>query len=908
MTAVIFKFVHPDGTPVADAPFTVSLRKASFDEKLDDGLIMPGDVAGLTDALGLCTLELVPGFGMYYLTMSVVGTTADENGCVGGLRYRFQVPDSAVPVHAEDIIVTTPTWSRPWDEVAIQIIIDAKLATVASAAAAKESEIQAGLSEVASEASAVRSEEAAVTSTEQAEASRVSAEQAALSQVASKASEDATKLSEIASGESAVAAQASAEFAANVITDAQAQVDEATRQAGLSAASAVASGDFATTAQLQADAAAQHADQTAADAIATGNDVITTNADKLATAADVVTITGLKSDVIGLKDQTQVFRDEAMAAAGSLTGSIVDGGPIDLSGNVYPSKPAYSTLWKVQVGGTVPGADGDTYGAGDTLMYTKDQGIFYKIDNTENVSSVNGQTGVVVLTKASINLSLVDNTSDLDKPISLAQAAENAARTKTVGSIDTTAGRLVKVGDYGMNGGPSLAQTGSVDADTLIVPGRYNFTAGGLNLPATVTACYIDVIGYGTAGYCKQVLYGFSSNIGCYERYQASGTWSAWVPAIALVDDLLSTDVSKALTAKQGKVLKDTIDALPVASKLNRSGDTLTGALNGAPLVTIASSATPAIGAAAANTLTVTGTTGITGFDNVASGAERTLIFSGILTLTHNPASLILPGGVNTVTAVGDVMKFTSLGGGVWKCVSKTTASSGGATPAVGKGYIDGLILQWDGAKAVSVSEGSAYIESSGTVLDVAARLSLTGLTISASTWYHAYLYSNAGAPALELVTTAPAAPYSGKARSQTGANTRRYLGSFKSDASGNLYKQQFTQNGKVQYFTAIGTAPFQLTTGGFTTTPTTFSAAAVVPVTSTIAEGTVHNPNAGQGLYFANSHLSTPNTTNYLQVYIAGLIYACISLDASQTFILYFDGAATNVPVIRICAYHYER
>lgn len=107
-----------------------------------------------------------------------------------------------------------------------------------------------------------------------------------------------------------------------------------------------------------------------------------------------------------------------------------------------------------------------------------------------------------------------------------------------------------------------------------------------------------------------------------------------------------------------------------VAAAVKRSGDTLSGALNQAPIVSVASSVAPAIGAAAANTITITGTTGITGFDSIASGAVRTLVFAGVVTLTHNEASLILPNDANITTAAGDVLQFTSLGGGVWKCTS----------------------------------------------------------------------------------------------------------------------------------------------------------------------------------------------------------------------------------------------
>lgn len=40
------------------------------------------------------------------------------------------------------------------------------------------------------------------------------------------------------------------------------------------------------------------------------------------------------------------------------------------------------------------------------------------------VNSVNGQTGIVVLTKSDIGLGNVDNTSDANKPVSIAQQAE----------------------------------------------------------------------------------------------------------------------------------------------------------------------------------------------------------------------------------------------------------------------------------------------------------------------------------------------------------------------------------------------------------------------------------------------------------------------------------------------------
>lgn len=104
----------------------------------------------------------------------------------------------------------------------------------------------------------------------------------------------------------------------------------------------------------------------------------------------------------------------------------------------------------------------------------------------------------------------------------------------------------------------------------------------------------------------------------------------------------------------------------------------LAGALDEAAIVTLASAATVAIGSAQANTIQISGTTTITSFDTVASGAVRRLVFSGALTLTHNATKLILPGAANITTAAGDAATFVSLGGGNWRCVGYQLAASAG--------------------------------------------------------------------------------------------------------------------------------------------------------------------------------------------------------------------------------------
>jgi hypothetical protein len=101
----------------------------------------------------------------------------------------------------------------------------------------------------------------------------------------------------------------------------------------------------------------------------------------------------------------------------------------------------------------------------------------------------------------------------------------------------------------------------------------------------------------------------------------------------------------------------------------------LTNSLNEAQGSNIASAATTDIGAATGNYVVVTGTTTITALGTVQAGTRRIVNFSGILILTHNGTSLILPTGANITTAAGDTATFISLGIGNWVCVNYMRAS-----------------------------------------------------------------------------------------------------------------------------------------------------------------------------------------------------------------------------------------
>jgi hypothetical protein len=131
-------------------------------------------------------------------------------------------------------------------------------------------------------------------------------------------------------------------------------------------------------------------------------------------------------------------------------------------------------------------------------------------------------------------------------------------------------------------------------------------------------------------------------------------TWTNFQPALtslaSTTEVLTGTDAAKAVTA----------DAL--AALWERGTD-------------VASAGTISLGEG--GYFNITGTTTITDIDFATDKAGRCVWvkFAGILTLTHNAATLILPGGVNIITAAGDTACLVSEGSDVIRCVAYNPAS-----------------------------------------------------------------------------------------------------------------------------------------------------------------------------------------------------------------------------------------
>jgi hypothetical protein len=235
-----------------------------------------------------------------------------------------------------------------------------------------------------------------------------------------------------ASATAANTSESTAIAAANTATTKATEASASATSASTSESTATTQAGVATTKATEASASATAANTSESTATAAANTATTkaTEASASATSASTSESTATAAQVAA-----EYARDQAVQVAASLTGGLVELGSVNLSGGSYPPIPEYGAFWKVTVGGTV---GVDVYGVGDTLVYSVSLAEFYKIDNTESVSSVNGKTGVVALSKSDVGLDSADNTSDVNKPVSAAQATALSAKEPTIAADDVT--------------------------------------------------------------------------------------------------------------------------------------------------------------------------------------------------------------------------------------------------------------------------------------------------------------------------------------------------------------------------------------------------------------------------------------------------------------------------------------
>lgn len=191
------------------------------------------------------------------------------------------------------------------------------------------------------------------------------------------------------------------------------------------------------------------------------------------------------------------------------------------------------------------------------------------------------------------------------------------------------------------------------------------------------------------------------------------------------------------------------------------------------------------------------------------------------------------------------------------------------------KAHIRGLNLSVS-TTTVSISAGAAAIPSTGKVITVSSSgLTATIGTTTASTWYHIYLYDNAGTTAVEISTTDPVA-YAYPAHQKTGDASRRYLGSFRT-TSGNLVLPSVQVAGECDYTIEFGVYT-RILTNGFATTWTAVSLATAIPVTAFMSKLQHYNQFTSRAMissYAGSSAYAQPDGYNsFLPITAPQLMY----------------------------------
>lgn len=231
------------------------------------------------------------------------------------------------------------------------------------------------------------------------------------------------------------------------------------------------------------------------------------------------------------------------------------------------------------------------------------------------------------------------------------------------------------------------------------------------------------------------------------------------------------------------------------------------------------------------------------------------------------------------------------------------TPMSGQPIPA---GYIDGLKMEWVSATQMRFTSGSAYILSLGRVLALPSALTKT-LTLSPNTWYHNFLYSNAGTSDVETVTTLPDTPYSGTARTKTGDTSRRYIGSFRTDASAAI--KGFTQSGGSGEILYSNNTDF-VVANGVASVSTDVDCSAAIPVTAIAAKCLMGNNNTTMNVYYGALNVG-PVTTVVFSGVIPPLqnLSPDIPVNGSQRFAYRLESSgASNGLYTRVYGYKFER
>lgn len=322
--------------------------------------------------------------------------------------------------------------------------------------------------------------------------------------------------------------------------------------------------------------------------------------------------------------------------------------------------------------------------------------------------TVNGHalSADVTVTKGDVGLGNVDNTSDASKPISTATQTAldgKVPTTRTVAGHDLSADVTLVKGDVGLGNVDNTSDANkpvSTAAQTALdgkVPITRTVNGHALSADVTVTKSDLSL--------------GNVDNTSDANKPISTATQTALdakVPVTRTVNGYaLSSNVTITKSDLSLGNVDNTSDAnKPVSTATQTALDLKANLLQ--PETTIASASTTDLGSVSSQNVSITGTTTITSFGTASAGTIRAGRFTGVLTLTYNATSLILPGQANITTAAGDSFRAVSLGSGNWVVTVYTKVDG---TPL----YIGSLTFSTNAGQVTLVQMPTSSGASSGT-------------------------------------------------------------------------------------------------------------------------------------------------------------------------------------------------
>lgn len=302
----------------------------------------------------------------------------------------------------------------------------ASLAAIAAKTSAQDFANAAAESASSSSAAAVFAEGLSVQANQSASSAAASA---LLAQNAKSSAQAEAALAQAAKTDAQTASNSASANAVNAAASADA-ASQSELASGMSEIAAAASEAAAHSAKVAAELANAAAASSAAESASSAS---AARASKEEAAATVSVVTDARDAALAHTATAKAWADKldgevepgkysarywAEIIAGAATGGVVYMGTWSAAGGAFPSGPSRGHLYKVSVAGEI---DGVNYSVKDMIIFNGES--WDKIDSTDEVTSVAGRVGAVLLTKVDVGLENVDNTADLAKPVSAAQQA-----------------------------------------------------------------------------------------------------------------------------------------------------------------------------------------------------------------------------------------------------------------------------------------------------------------------------------------------------------------------------------------------------------------------------------------------------------------------------------------------------